>query len=261
MLFFSALFVAYILYRVHHPEIYSYAHKWLQVKFGAINTAVLIFSSLTAAWGVRCAQKNQRAGLIGCIAVTILCAITFLFIKKIEYMHKYHEHILFGRYFDPCISPGGEELLTKNNECPGTKSTIKYTYDGELGKDGAAPDGKAEGCFEASTIDQDPHTDGVQGDCRVTEVKLAVSKDADGKVVERELSSRPVTERCVDELAELLAGEHHEGDSEPKRKPAMCWRPAYQPAVCPDLDPTPTSGSNEPRPVAAAGRDPRRVRR
>src|SRR5512141_2803491 len=47
VLFFSALFVAYILYRVHHPEIYSYAHKWLDVKMGAINTAVLIFSSLT----------------------------------------------------------------------------------------------------------------------------------------------------------------------------------------------------------------------
>src|ERR1044071_10017055 len=51
VLFFSALFVAYILYRHHHPEIYSYAHKYLDVKWGAINTAVLIFSSLTAAWG------------------------------------------------------------------------------------------------------------------------------------------------------------------------------------------------------------------
>ena len=56
VLFFSALFVAYILYRHHHPEIYAYAHKYLDVKFGAINTAVLIFSSLTAAWAVRAAQ-------------------------------------------------------------------------------------------------------------------------------------------------------------------------------------------------------------
>src|SRR4029078_10078587 len=31
VLFFSALFVAYILYRHHHPEIYSYAHKYLDV--------------------------------------------------------------------------------------------------------------------------------------------------------------------------------------------------------------------------------------
>ena len=75
VLFFSALFVAYTLYRVHHPEIYSYAHKWLDVKYGAINTAVLIFSSLTAAWGVRAAQLGQRRLLIACLATTILCAL------------------------------------------------------------------------------------------------------------------------------------------------------------------------------------------
>jgi len=74
VLFFSALFVAYILYRVHHGEIYAYAHKWLDVKMGAINTGVLIFSSLTAAWAVRCAQLNQRRGLILCITLTIGCA-------------------------------------------------------------------------------------------------------------------------------------------------------------------------------------------
>src|SRR6187455_2968057 len=67
VLFFSALFVAYVLYRYHHPDIYAYAHKWLDVKMGAINTAVLIFSSLTAAWAVRCAQLNQKKGLILCI--------------------------------------------------------------------------------------------------------------------------------------------------------------------------------------------------
>src|ERR1044072_4935076 len=81
VLFFSALFVAYILYRVHYGEIYSYAHKWLDVKMGAINTAVLIFSSLTAAWAVRCAQLNQKKGLILCIVVTLGCACTFLVVK------------------------------------------------------------------------------------------------------------------------------------------------------------------------------------
>src|SRR5450755_2647029 len=146
VLFFSALFVAYVLYRVHHPEIYSYAHKWLDVKYGAINTAVLIFSSLTAAWAVRAAQLKQRALLIGCLAMTILCACAFLGIKYIEYSHKIHEHILFGRYFDPCVSPGGEELLTKNNECSGTKSTI--TWDPGSGK-------AAEGCFDVDKLDND----------------------------------------------------------------------------------------------------------
>ncbi|MBP9088086.1 MAG: cytochrome c oxidase subunit 3, partial [Kofleriaceae bacterium] len=91
VLFFSALFVVYILYRSHRPEIYSYAHHYLDVKMGAINTAVLIFSSLTAAWAVRCAQLNQRKGLILTLSVTILCAVAFLGIKYNEYSHKIHE--------------------------------------------------------------------------------------------------------------------------------------------------------------------------
>ena len=56
-LVFSALFVAYILYRHHRPEIYAYAHHYLAVKWGAINTGVLILSSLTAAWAVRLAVR------------------------------------------------------------------------------------------------------------------------------------------------------------------------------------------------------------
>jgi cytochrome c oxidase subunit III len=220
VLFFSALFVAYILYRIHHGEIYSYAHKWLDVKYGAINTAVLIFSSLTAAWAVRAAQLGQRLLLIACIAVTILCAITFLGIKYIEYSHKYHEKILFGGYFDPCISPGGEELLTKRNECRGTKSTIKWDYDKEKPGSGKA----AEGCFEIEKIDQDPHAPGIQADCTVNEVTGA--------------ASRPITEKCRDELVELLNGEAAEAEAKGEKPPPQkypCWRPAYQPAVCPDL--------------------------
>jgi len=163
VLFFSALFVAYILYRVHHPEIYSYAHKWLDVKYGAINTAVLIFSSLTAAWAVRAAQLSQRKLLIGCLFTTILCACTFLGIKYIEYSHKIHEHILFGRYFDPCISPGGEELLTKGNMCAGTKGSV--TWD-------SGADKAADGCYDVDKLDLDQRLAGVQADCDVEELKL-----------------------------------------------------------------------------------------
>lgn len=161
VLFFSALFVAYVLYRHHHPEIYSYAHKYLDVKYGAINTAILIFSSLTAAWAVRAAQLNQRKLLIACLAATIACAMGFLGIKYIEYSHKYHEQILFGRYFDPCVSSGATPLLTKSNHCPGHKSTIQW-------KDGAA----TAGCYQ--DIDQDPRRPDVQADCKVEEVQIAL---------------------------------------------------------------------------------------
>src|SRR6187402_2131214 len=78
VLFFSALFVAYIVYRHNHPEAFDYAHKYLDVKMGAINTAVLILSSLTAAWAVRAAQLAQRRLLIGLLSATIACAFAFL---------------------------------------------------------------------------------------------------------------------------------------------------------------------------------------
>ncbi len=208
VLFFSALFVAYILYRVHHGEIYAYAHKWLDVKMGAINTGVLIFSSLTAAWAVRCAQRNQRRGLIACIAITIACACGFLVIKYFEYTHKYHEQILFGRYFDPCISSGGNELMTKSNNCPGAKSTIKWDFGAKKA---------TEGCFEASTIDLDPREDGVQAECEVSEVKLSRGQ---------EVSRKQITNQCADLIGD---GEEHAKNKYP------CWKPSYQPAVCPDL--------------------------
>jgi cytochrome c oxidase subunit 3 len=223
VLFFSALFVQYVLYRVHHSEIFNYAHKWLDVKFGATNTAVLIFSSLTAAWAVRCAQRNQRRGLIACIVITLLCACTFLGIKYLEYSHKVHEHILFGRYFDPCISPGNAELLTQNNECPGTKSTIDWDYGSEKAK---------TGCFEESKIDVDPNQPGVQADCAVAEItreKKTIEDQKTHKEVETwvEKSRRVIAARCPEpHLPEAGVAEHGQ---------FPCWRPAYQPVVCPDL--------------------------
>jgi len=110
VLFFSALFVAYIIYRHNHPEIFEYAHRYLDVRLGAINTGVLILSSLSAAWAVRAAQLNQRRALIFCLAVTLLCAFGFLGIKYVEYAAKIHHHTLFGKRFAPHEAPDGTEI-------------------------------------------------------------------------------------------------------------------------------------------------------
>jgi len=101
VLFFSALFVAYILYRGHHPEIFDYAHYYLDSTLGGINTGVLIASSLTAAWAVRAAQLGQKKLLIGCLLGTLLGSLGFLGIKYVEYSHKAHIGALFGERFQP----------------------------------------------------------------------------------------------------------------------------------------------------------------
>ncbi len=103
ILFFSGLFCAYAIYRGNHPEIFQYADHFLDRRLGAINTAVLILSSFTIAWAVRCAQTNQRGLLVALLGITFLCACAFLGIKYVEYAHKFHDGLLPGRHYNPVI--------------------------------------------------------------------------------------------------------------------------------------------------------------
>lgn len=62
ILFFGGLFCAYSVYRANHPDIFIDGHHFLNKTLGATNTAVLIFSSLTMAWGVRCTSWARSGG-------------------------------------------------------------------------------------------------------------------------------------------------------------------------------------------------------
>lgn len=89
ILFFSGLFCAYTLWRNHHPEVFEQAHVFLDKYLGGLNTLVLLFSSLTMAWGVRCAQLGNNKGVAFFTLVTMVCASLFLGVKAIEYSHKW----------------------------------------------------------------------------------------------------------------------------------------------------------------------------
>ncbi len=99
VLFFSGLFVAYTLWRYHHPQIFEQAHVHLDKYLGAANTVVLLFSSLTIAWGVRCAQlgKNQAVAIL--TLITMVCAAIFIGVKAVEYSHKWDMGILVRSAF------------------------------------------------------------------------------------------------------------------------------------------------------------------
>lgn len=101
VLLFAGLFCAYAVYRRFHPEVFEYAHHFLDTKWGAINTIILIFSSLTMALAVRASQKGQTAVLIGMLSVTFLCGAGFLGIKYVEYSHKFHDGLLWGTRYNP----------------------------------------------------------------------------------------------------------------------------------------------------------------
>lgn len=99
VLFFGGLFCAYAVYRATHPEIFIYAHQFLDKNLGALNTVVLIASSLSIAWAVRCAQLDQQRALVACLAITLALAAVFLGVKYVEYKQKWEHGLLWaGRY-------------------------------------------------------------------------------------------------------------------------------------------------------------------
>ena len=99
VLFFSGMFCAYALYRSLHPEVFSFSSQFLNAKLGAFNTGVLLFSSLTMAWAVRCAQLRQRTPLVVNLSITLGCATIFLGVKAIEYSHKWDMGLLVAGYY------------------------------------------------------------------------------------------------------------------------------------------------------------------
>ncbi len=96
VLFFGGLFTAYAVFRGNHPELFRYAHHFLDWRLGALNTAVLIGSSLSAAWAVRLAQLGRRRGLQIAVLVTIALAAAFMVVKYLEYSHKLHHGVGWG---------------------------------------------------------------------------------------------------------------------------------------------------------------------
>lgn len=107
VLLFGGLFCAYAVYRGNHADLFAYGSRFLDVKWGAINTVVLILSSVTMAIGVTAVMRDRRGLLIACLVATFLGGATFMSIKYVEYSHKFHDNLVWGtRFYEP---PHGSE--------------------------------------------------------------------------------------------------------------------------------------------------------
>jgi cytochrome c oxidase subunit III len=105
VMFFGALFVTYTLYRWNYQVDFWKAHEHLNVPMGGINTMVLLLSSWFVVMAVQGAQKHNRTQVLSFLALTQLCAFTFLTIKFFEYKSKFEDHLYPGVNFttDPSI--------------------------------------------------------------------------------------------------------------------------------------------------------------
>jgi cytochrome c oxidase subunit 3 len=99
ILFFGGLFMAYMLYRIWYHDAFVAASTSITLFWGALNTVVLIGSSLTMALAVRAAQTSQRKALIGWLIATMVLGAVFLGVKVIEYADKFEHHHVPGPDF------------------------------------------------------------------------------------------------------------------------------------------------------------------
>jgi len=114
VMMFGALFTGYAYYRMLFPAAFIEGSHHLDFRVGAINTAVLIGSSLTMALAVHAAQTSKRNATIIFLLLTILLGSVFLGVKVVEYSDKFEHHLVPGHNFS--LEPYDETVNPKNVE-------------------------------------------------------------------------------------------------------------------------------------------------
>jgi cytochrome c oxidase subunit III len=113
IMFFGGLFAAYAIYRWAYYGAFEGGSHVLDIRLGAVNTMVLLGSSLTMALSVRSAQTGNRRALVLFLIATMILGGIFLSIKGVEYNQKFVEHVVPGLDWAPegatlaRLAPGG----------------------------------------------------------------------------------------------------------------------------------------------------------
>ncbi len=95
VLFIGAIFVGYFAYRLD-PKYFGpfrEASNHLVTWIGAVNTAVLLCSSLTVVLAIRACQRNEQKWIFRYLVMTIVLGAMFFGFKVLEYYTDYKEHL------------------------------------------------------------------------------------------------------------------------------------------------------------------------
>jgi cytochrome c oxidase subunit 3 len=114
IMFFGGLFAAYALYRGMYHDAFASTSKHMDLVLGAVNTAVLICSSLTMVLAVRAARLGRKGSIMGWLLATMALGGVFLVIKAFEYHHKWVEHLVPGfnfHYEEPAYAHNAQILF------------------------------------------------------------------------------------------------------------------------------------------------------
>ena len=87
IMFFTALIGAYIILRVAHPSSFKAPGEVLAVSITAVNTFLLICSSVTMVKAFASVQDGNIAGLRKWLIATVIIGASFVGIQAYEYQH------------------------------------------------------------------------------------------------------------------------------------------------------------------------------
>ena len=159
VLMFGGLFVAYAVYRYIRPDVFIYAHQYLNTTLGLINTIVLLASSLTMAMAVHFIQKGNKAATLACLLITLGGGFGFMGIKSVEYYEKLSTDKGPGIFNVYSQEYTGEKHV--DEDAP-TAHGGEHTTDPGEAEAGAT--GVAEGAVDAMDTGDDPHDGPAAGD-------------------------------------------------------------------------------------------------
>jgi cytochrome c oxidase subunit III len=101
LLLFGGLFIVYSIYRFLNPTAFQMGAHELNPVIGAINTIILLVSSMTIAMSTSALQKKNKGLTILLLEITVMLALIFL-------INKYFE---WGVKFEHGIWPGSQHLI------------------------------------------------------------------------------------------------------------------------------------------------------
>ena len=99
VLFFGGLFLAFFWLHHMHPAGYALAARHANLLIGAVNTALLVSSSMVFTLGLVAHEDRRTGRLVLACAVTALLGLAFLGLKGVEWWQDFDEGLWPGRGF------------------------------------------------------------------------------------------------------------------------------------------------------------------
>jgi cytochrome c oxidase subunit 3 len=130
IMFFSGLIGAYIVLRFGTPHWPTPEDVHLVEAFGAINTFVLICSSVSIVLAHQALGQQKTGKAVGLIVATLALAGVFLVIKSVEYRAKWDHHLMPGQVIENV--PTALKKVIYGEAEPGSGVQPKPMISGEL---------------------------------------------------------------------------------------------------------------------------------